>query len=380
MRRLALVMLCVLLAGTAHATPRDELAATKKEAAAAEASASKLAAAAKKLQAEREEIQAQLVKVAREVQKSEAELSAIEEKLRQLAQQIEEKTAALAARKKEFAAMVQAAIKLSQTPQEAIILMPGDMMNNMKAARALKMTADSVKREAENIRVQMAELEQLKETALVSKQEALDKKSLLAAQRAELKAAVNERNKLQAALNQQQKEAAAKAKSLAKKAEDLQGLISALDEEMAQQDAEEKPSGAAVKGKLRSFAAAKGKIRSPVAGKVEQRFGAESRNETSKGITVVTRAGAQAVAPFDGEVVFTGPFLAYGRMIILRHSDGFHTLLAGLAKIDASVGQFLLEGEPIGAMGEKESGNRLYIELRKNSQPVDPAPWIKGLK
>jgi septal ring factor EnvC (AmiA/AmiB activator) len=78
-------------------------------------------------------------------------------------------------------------------------------------------------------------------------------------------------------------------------------------------------------------------------------------------------------------VVFTGPFLTYGQMVIIRHSDDFHTLLAGLVKIDVTVGQFLLEGEPIGAMGDSESSNRLYIELRQNNQPIDPASWIKGL-
>ncbi len=84
-------------------------------------------------------------------------------------------------------------------------------------------------------------------------------------------------------------------------------------------------------------------------------------------------------APFDGEVVYTGPFLNYGQLVIIRHSDDFHTLLAGLVKIDVNVGQFLLEGEPIGAMGESDSGNRLYVELRHKNQPIDPAPWINGL-
>ena len=98
---------------------------------------------------------------------------------------------------------------------------------------------------------------------------------------------------------------------------------------------------------------------------------------------MTTRKGAQVTAPYDSEVVFTGPFLNYGQMIILRHSDDFHTLLAGLTKIDVRVGQFLLEGEPIGAMGEGDDDNKndrtLYIELRKDNQPVNPAAWINGL-
>ena len=384
----ALAMTMLVCSAPAYATPRDELAQTKKEQKTSEAKAAKLADDMKKLESERKKLQEELVAVAKEVQKSEAELSALEEKLRVLAAQIQQKTADLAARKKELATTVQAAIKLSQTPKEAIILMPGDMQQNMKAGRALSMMSDSVKREAESIRLQMAELEALKETVVASQQAALEKRKTLDAQRAELKTKMAERDKLQAQLNAQHKQAADKARELAKKAADLQDLIGALDREAREQaksdegqelEADESaPAG--TKGKLRSFAAAKGRIRPPVAGRVEQGFGVASRNETSKGLTILARRNAQVVAPYDGEVLFTGPFLAYGRMIILRHKDGYHTLLAGLSKIDASVGQFLLEGEPIGAMGDKESGNRLYVELRKNSQPVDPAPWIKGLK
>ncbi|MBV8938416.1 MAG: peptidoglycan DD-metalloendopeptidase family protein [Alphaproteobacteria bacterium] len=124
-----------------------------------------------------------------------------------------------------------------------------------------------------------------------------------------------------------------------------------------------------------------GHWQSPVAGHVLHRFGEHlNRNETSKGVTFETREAAQVVSPFDGEVVFTGPFLDYGKMVILRHRDDFHTLLAGLARIDVSVGQFLLEGEPIGAMGNASSSRDLYLELRQLNQPVDPAGWISGLE
>ena len=67
-------------------------------------------------------------------------------------------------------------------------------------------------------------------------------------------------------------------------------------------------------------------------------------------------------------------------MVIIHHSDNFHTLLAGLQKIDVEVGQFLLEGEPIGAMGDDADEQELYVELRKDNQPIDPAPWMSALK
>jgi murein hydrolase activator len=84
------------------------------------------------------------------------------------------------------------------------------------------------------------------------------------------------------------------------------------------------------------------------------------------------------LAPFDGQVVYTGTFLAYGNLVILRHRDDFHTLIAGVDKIYANPGQTLLEGEPIGAMGGAQSGNRVYLELREHNQPIDPTSWLKG--
>ncbi len=380
------IFLVLITNQVSAASPKDELRQTKKEIDEAEELSKKLEDEDKILAKKYSELSARMVKSAAALQASEAKLSAIEEKLRIISEQINIKTEMLIARKKELAVMVQAAIKLSQTPKEAIILMPGDMMNNMKASRALKMTVDSIKYQAETIRTQMAELESLKEEATKNREDALVERSKLEEQRALLKIQVIEHNAMQQKLNTQQKEMKAKTLSLAKKANDLEDLIISLEKEKTQKrqqkEAEIKadtsqPEGE--KGELRSFREAKGRIRVPAAGKLSQRYGENKLNETSKGIVITTRAKAQVTAPYDAEVLFTGPFMEYGSMIILRHSNGFHTLLAGMTKIDSSVGDFLLEGEPIGAMGNDESNNRLYMELRSNNQPIDPTPWVRGL-
>ena len=45
-----------------------------------------------------------------------------------------------------------------------------------------------------------------------------------------------------------------------------------------------------------------------------------------------------------------------------------------MGTLDTSVGQEVLAGEPIGQMGQNKSD--LYMEIRANGQPVDPAPWL----
>ena len=70
------------------------------------------------------------------------------------------------------------------------------------------------------------------------------------------------------------------------------------------------------------------------------------------------RLRAQVVAPFDGKVVFAGPFKGYGQILIIQHGDAYHTLLAGMRRVDATLGQLLLAGEPIGVMGSQEAVTR----------------------
>jgi len=129
---------------------------------------------------------------------------------------------------------------------------------------------------------------------------------------------------------------------------------------------------------LRSFAAARGAMVFPASGRVSRRYGeAEGVGMSSKGLTIQTRPGAQVVAPFDGRVEFAGPFRGYGQILIIEHGDGYHSLLAGLDRIDGTVGQWLVAGEPVGIMKSGgESKPALYIELRHHGQPIDPGPWL----
>ncbi|MGE0717403.1 MAG: murein hydrolase activator EnvC, partial [Alphaproteobacteria bacterium] len=126
------------------------------------------------------------------------------------------------------------------------------------------------------------------------------------------------------------------------------------------------------------FAAARGHYRIPVAGNWQRGFGDElGYGQHSRGITVATRPGARVVAPFDGRVLFIGPFRAYGEILIIEHGDGYHSLLAGLGRTDGAVGQTVLAGEPVGVMAtDGEERPRLYIELRRNGTPINPQPWL----
>jgi septal ring factor EnvC (AmiA/AmiB activator) len=370
----------MLFCGVAHAAPpKDELAKTRSAMEQAKTRAAELAQQAKTVEAELPALQQQLVEFAQAMQQSEAAVFEVEEKLRALSEQVQSKSAALAASKKHLGALVQVALRLSRTPQEAVVLMPGDSEQAMKASRALAMTSAGIKEEIHAISLQMAELRALEEKVAKHRDQLAAGLADLSAKRKDVEVKLVRRKALQQKFGRQAQQEKQTIEQLAKKAAGLEELLVSL--ETVRKQGNEKSRGWSVrkKGKLRSFEEARGSLDWPVAGRLVQPFGkSRAKNETSKGWTLRSRPAAQVLAPYDGEVVFTGPFLNYGKLVILRHSDDFHTLLAGLDHIDVRQGEFLLEGEPIGAMAEDESKNRLYLELRKNNQPVDPAQYLKN--
>ena len=105
-----------------------------------------------------------------------------------------------------------------------------------------------------------------------------------------------------------------------------------------------------------------------------------------RGVSVATLAGATVSAPADGAVLLSERYRSYGQLLIINAGGGYYMLLAGLDRISVLPGQFVLAGEPVGAMGDGAvrmaaaaaigaAEPVLYIELRKDGTAIDPGPW-----
>jgi septal ring factor EnvC (AmiA/AmiB activator) len=118
-----------------------------------------------------------------------------------------------------------------------------------------------------------------------------------------------------------------------------------------------------------------GDIQMPISGIIRTGYGASDYlGSASQGIKIEGRAGGLVVAPMNGVVRYKGSFKNYGNMIIIEHAKNYHSLVAGLAKIDTVVGQSVMAGEPVGALGAARGARpALYYELRQNGKPVNPA-------
>ena len=129
----------------------------------------------------------------------------------------------------------------------------------------------------------------------------------------------------------------------------------------------------------RAFPTKPGSLVMPVAGPIIGRFDQlAASGSKEKGILIQAQPGATVLAPFDGQVVYRGPFRSYGEILIIQHSGGYHSVLAGLGRSDAALGQWVLAGEPVGVMGspQQDGNTKLYVELRHDGHPIDPAPWL----
>ena len=114
----------------------------------------------------------------------------------------------------------------------------------------------------------------------------------------------------------------------------------------------------------------------PVQGRLVRRFGERAGRGQAEGVTWRTQASAQVLAPTDARVEYVGPLKGYGLIVILRAGDAYQVVLAGLDQAASGAGRSVAAGEPIGRMSG--DGSELYLEVRREGEPVDPGRWLAG--
>jgi septal ring factor EnvC (AmiA/AmiB activator) len=282
----------------------------------------------------------------------------------------------------------------------ALISSPEDALKAVRTAMVFDAVLPEMRHQVETLADDLNALVQVRKKITAERDQLKKEVASLGAERARVRALVDERQKQQAEREKALDAERAHAIELAKKAGNLQDLIAKLEQSLppatrkAREEAIRKSARQALAalhdpGRLApavAFASLRGQIPIPVNGVKLKDFGApDGVGGVEKGISIATRAGAQVTSPADGWVVYAGPFRSYGQLLILNAGGGYHILLAGMDRISVDLGQFVLTGEPVAVMG---NGSRiaailatgssqpvLYIEFRRDGQPVDPGPW-----
>ena len=110
------------------------------------------------------------------------------------------------------------------------------------------------------------------------------------------------------------------------------------------------------------------------------------------GLLLATRPRAIVTSPTAATIRYQGPLMDFGNVMILEPRADTLFVLAGLETVYGEIGQVIAAGTPIGLMGGVDAGGELstdgddtgaarsetlYIEVRQDNVPQDPASWFR---
>ena len=353
--------------------------------------AAELAAEIDAMGNDRARLNAELIAAAQRVKLAEIEVGDIEERLFSLRAEEAVITARLDDEDRGIAGLIAALQRIGRNPPPALIVNPADALGSARAAVLLSAVLPQLRQKADQVLTDLRALEQVKQAAQGEEAELRANLSTLGEERLRIATLIEARKRGVVRAGEALQAEQARAEELAARASSLDQLISAMEAQIeavsdaaaaaraADETAISPPPGAGDDPIRLAFAnaerrepavpfqAARGHLVLPVSGVRVLDFGAaDGFGGTSQGVSIVTRAEAQVVAPADGWVVYRGPFLNYGQIVILNAGLGYNILLAGLDSSAVELGQFVLMGEPLGQMGARTIGQTVATRDRKS--------------
>lgn len=371
---------------------------------------------------ERAKLNSELIEAGKRVQASEAKLSETEAKLAELTEQVNVIQSSITERKEAIVKMLSAMQRIGRTPPPALVTRRDDALAVVRSAMLLADVFPELKYQADNLSRELEGLVTLENGIRDQRDQEKREAERLASEQASVDRLLEEKRRATAQGEAELADIERATSDQAQTVTDLNELIERLDAQIAKVEIAQYDAEIAAERALRAreqqqalatpanesvveikpastrvafaspdrlkpalpFEAAKGTLRLPAQGRPVKRFGnADTGGSTLKGISLQTRGEARITAPADGWVVFAGEFRSYGQLLIINAGGGYHVLLAGMSRIDVSLGQFVLAGEPIAVMGNTAAPSQgddssrpvLYVEFRKDGRPIDPDPW-----
>jgi septal ring factor EnvC (AmiA/AmiB activator) len=299
-------------------------------------------------------------------------------------------------RRERLSLLLAALQRMTHDAPPAILVRPDDMAAAARAASVVSGLVGEAKAQADGLSRDLAKVSDLKRAIAQERETLAASAQELAVDKARLDALIDARQKSlgdrQTALDAERK----RADALAEQATSLKDLIGRMDGDAAADKAAAAvvasraagPGGDPARLKPATpFSEMKGRLPMPVSGAVVKNFGdPDGLGGQTQGMTVAAPPNATVANPADAWVAYAGPYRSYGQLLILNAGEGYYMVLAGMERIQVSVGQFVLAGEPVAVMGRASGRSAgmaaigaaepvLYIEFRKNDTVIDPQPW-----
>ncbi len=368
----------------------------------------KLEAEIAAIRADRAALNGSLLETTRRAQAAERRVNATEERLTLLQTSEAAIRRSLEGRRGLIGEVLAALQRTGRRPPPAVLVRPEDILEAVRASMLLGAVVPDLRQEIEILSADLGELVRLRDGIGSERKAITAELEQLASERQRLASLVEARRDREAraardadAQRSQGGELAAQAKSLRDFVERMEKEISAATRaadsarqalEAETREQRQRMAALAFKDPARlapkiAFVEARGLLALPAVGSQLRGFGEnDGVGGQTRGISVSTRPNALISAPSDAWVAYAGPFRSFGQLLILNAGGGYYILLAGMQRIDVSLNQFVLAGEPVAVMGETSeaaasivgSGTGqpiLYIEFRKDGVSIDPTPW-----
>ena len=369
---------------------QEDMLAARREGDAARERAEKLEKQARQVTQQAEKTAREAAAVAARIQQTEAAIAVQTAKVRLVASQRAELRARLAERQAPLAGLTGALQRLSRRPPLLALLRPGSVRDAVYLRALLDTMLPEVQRRTASLRSEIERGRALERNAQAAANDLKMTEAEMRRRRGEL-ATLEARQRLASreATGVAARESE-RALALAEKARDLSDLVDEMGRqgELRQELAAlpgpimrpPRPEEAQVIASSQFVTPPEGlpTYMLPVTGRVVTGFGEDAPGlNRSRGITLATRANAQAVAPAPGRIAYAGPYRGYDRIVIIEHSGGWTSLVTGLARLDVDVGERVVAGSPLGMTGPGQP--QVLVELRREGEPVNPLQYIRSL-
>lgn len=351
---------------------------------------------------------AALIAAAQRVKLAEIEVADVEDRLSTLIVSELDVRGRLDGSNAEIANVLAALERISLNPPPPLIVNPDDALGSARSAMLIAAIVPQLRARADAVTADLKTLTDIKAQALAEEDTLKANYSVLEEEQLRIATLIAARRQGITQRSAELEAEEAEALALAARATTLQELIgslsdrassvatasaaadAALDPDAPVLTAEQVQVALANTARIEPaipFGAARGYLTMPANGVNVVNYGAgDGFGGISQGISLVTRADAQVLAPADGWVLYKGPYLNYGQIVILNSGQNYTVLLAGLETVSVDIGQFVQMGMPLGTMGSRTIGRSvttnagaaqptLYIELRQNNEPIDPTGW-----
>ncbi|MGO4673247.1 murein hydrolase activator EnvC [Bosea sp. 2YAB26] len=368
----------------------------------------KLEAEIATIRADRAGLNKALLETTTRTQGVERRIGAIEERLALLQTSETAIRRSLEGRRGLIGEVLAALQRIGRRPPPAVLVRPEDILEAVRASMLLGAVVPDLRQEIEILSTDLGELVRLRGGIAEERKAMTGELETLAGERQRLASLIDARREREASAAKDIEAQRGMSGELAAQAKGLRDFVERIEKEISVANRAAEAARQALEAETReqrqrmaalafkdparlapkiAFAEARGMLPLPAAGSQLRGFGDnDGVGGTTRGISLTTRPNALVSAPSDAWVVYAGPFRSFGQLLILNAGGGYYLLLAGMQRIDVSLNQFVLAGEPVAMMGQTSeaaativgSGTGepvLYIEFRKDGVSIDPAPW-----